>query len=355
MHPEFTGGSVARMTLRGAVSFLFALAGLNGAAGCFDPEIRACLRCPTGHCPSGQQCLQGYCSKPGRTCAAAAPEPCRDGRCCLGNACFDFGPGTAPALWLDWTSVRPPDPSRNADLEVWRDRSGLEHHADPIVGPFNHRPVVGGPTANTALVRMRFGDEGLLVQQPASSILRALGNQDFLMLIAATLDCTPAEEGQCLAQKQGIVPDPTGGREGRGFWVRAVESELQGQFDVQGWFTGIEAGSARTSGLSLRCDEFHLFGVRRTAREQHGEWQVRVNGSVVVATPIPVGVSGAPPNTPLQFAGGSACGFLEGSLAAAVVVDGAFDDRQTCELERFLLARLHEAFSAATPSTSPCE
>jgi len=252
--------------------------------------------------------------------------------------------------------VRPPDPSRSADLEQWLDRSGLGHHADPVVGPFNHAPVVGGPVAGTTpIVRMRFGDEALLVQQPELSVLRALGSRDFTVLIAATLPCTPDNKSQCFAQKQGIAVASDGGSSmPRGFYLRAIESDLRGRFDVQGFFTEIPPGSARTSALSLRCDEFHLFGARRITGADPGEWQVRVNGNVVATAPVPAAATGAPSDTPLLFAGGDTCGYLEGSLAAAVVVEGVLTDTQTCELEKFLLSRLYEANLTEAPSTLQC-
>src|SRR5690348_15930045 len=41
-------------------------------ASCFEPEIPACLRCPSGQCTSGQSCVEGYCAEKGQRCGAVA-------------------------------------------------------------------------------------------------------------------------------------------------------------------------------------------------------------------------------------------------------------------------------------------
>jgi hypothetical protein len=267
---------------------------------------------------------------------------CQGPRCCLGSDCFDFEEGAAAALWLDWTSVRPPDPNRNADLEVWQDRSGLEHHARPAAG---RAPAVGvGPRGGTTpVVRMRYRVETLVVEQPPRSVLRRLGSRDFLVLIAATLPCesSAASQDLCLFQKFEVGP--------RGFFMRSNgTSKLDGQFAIGG---GAVQASLEDAGLA--CDEFYLFGLRRVVTGGNPELQVRLDGEVVARVDVPAEASGVSEG-PLTVGGSGACGNLLGNLAATVALEGPLSDAQTCRLERFLLARMNEAGLAAPKSAPSC-
>jgi hypothetical protein len=95
-----------------------------------------------------------------------------------------------------------------------------------------------------------------------------------------------------------------------------------------------------------------VFGLRRLASPR-AELQVRVNGSVVGTKDIPADANGSA-SVPLLFGGLGTCGAFDGMMAAAVVVEGPFSDQQTCELERFLLARLHAAGLAEPAAALAC-
>lgn len=327
-----------RMTSRRALGSraLAVLAALMLAPACYEPEIPACLRCPTGECPSGQQCVQGRCARRGQSCAAATPEPCQDGRCCFGDACFSFTGETRPAVWLDWTSIRPFD-AANEPLQGWLDRSGHGHDAfpDPV-----HSPFVGpGPLGGAArLVRMRRGTESVIVGQARGSPLFDMGRQDFLLLVAAALSCeSTANQSYCLAQKHSLGrPD---GTLPQGFFVRATDDTLRGVF-MSGAMSP-EAIAAEATGLSFTCEKFYVFGLRRIAAAP-GQLQVRVAGNAVGSVSLPADADGTS-SVPLLLGGLGACGGFQGRMAAVVAIAGAISDQQTCELERFLAMRSTEA------------
>ncbi|HEY6561612.1 MAG TPA: hypothetical protein VI072_30285 [Polyangiaceae bacterium] len=322
---------------------LGSVAFLTLASACFDPKIPTCLSCPTGECPSGQQCVQGRCTARGETCASETPETCADGRCCIGDACLDASGSAAPLLWLDWTSLRPSDAPSGTPLELWFDRSGFEHHA----APFGNTPVIGPSTESpTRVLRMPAGNEALLAAQPLDSRLRQLGSRDILVLVAASLSCNVTQDDYCFAVKWG-EPYANSGLGLRGFQLRAISRD-----EATAVFRGDTTWSARTSGLGLGCEQFHLFGLRRVLGASRLE--LRLDGRVVAETDIPADADGSTAPTPYSLGGFGPCETFQGEMAASVVVDAALTDQQTCELERFLLTQLSDAGLVASGAVPEC-
>jgi hypothetical protein len=323
-----------RMTWRRALGSraLAAIAVVSTATACFDPKIPACLSCPTGECPSGQRCIQGRCAARGQSCASQTPETCTDGRCCISGSCFDLN-GATPVAWLDWTSLRPANAAPNTSLERWFDRSGLAHDGHPM-----NEPVIGpGALGATPVLRMRNGDEFVFLGQPPLSKLRQVGSRDFLVLVAALMYCDVTRSNFCFAQKSGELYDADGGGMPQGFFLRALSQDQA----MAVFMNNRLVWSARSAGLGLGCEKFHLFGIRRVAGDA-GQLQLRVDGSVAGSVDLPAHVDGATSVT--YFLGNSSpCGPFTGEFAASVVIDGPVSDAQTCALEQFLMARLADA------------
>jgi hypothetical protein len=299
-------------------------------SSCFDPEIPACLRCPSGACPNGQSCVDGFCAKKGQQCGAL--EQCLRGKCCLGAACFELGAQSRLALWLDWSTITPQEVGQ--DLGVWRDRSSLEHDARPFGD--NKLVVSRGPLGRgNVVVEARFGTEGLEVDEGSGDALGTLGSRDFVLLVAVALPCQANTQDYCLFQK--LEPIPTG------FWLRAEST---------GQLTGFMAapGASASAFVLLRpppqeiaCDGFHVFGLRRvTGSENESRVEVRLDGRAVGSQPF-AGTLNADGAGRLQLGAGRACGNLVGSIAFAVAVEGPLGDIRTAELEKFVLKRLAEA------------
>jgi hypothetical protein len=330
-----------RMTWRRALG---SVAFLTLASACFDPKIPACLSCPTGECPSGQECVDGRCTARGETCAGETPETCMDGRCCISGACFDASGSAAPLVWLDWTSLRPSNAPSGTPLELWFDRSGLEHHA----APFGGTPLIGASTvSDTRVLRMPAGNESLLAAQPLDSRLRQLGSRHFLVLVAASLSCNVTQDAYCFAVKWG-EPYASSGLGLRGFMLRAISRD-----EAMAVFRGNTSWSARTTGLGLGCEQFHLFGLRRVWGDV-SQLELRLDGRVVAVTDIPADADGSTAPAPYALGGVGPCETFQGEMAASVVIDAALTDQQTCELERFLLTQLSDAGLMASGTAPEC-
>lgn len=323
---------------------LGSVAFLTLASACFDPKIPACLSCPTGECPSGQQCIQGRCAARGETCASESPETCTDERCCISGSCFDASGSAAPLVWLDWTSLRPSNAPSGTRLEVWFDRSGFAHHA----APFGGAPVIGPSTvSDTRVLRMPAGNESLLAAQALDSRLRQLGSRDFLVLVAASLSCNVTQADYCFAVKWG-EPYASSGLGQRGFLLRAISRD-----EAMAVFRATTTWSARTTGLGLGCEQFHLFGLRRVLGAV-SQLELRLDGRVVATTDIPADADGSTAPTPYALGSSGHCETFQGEMAASVVIDAALTDQQTCELERFLLMQLGRVGLVASGTAPEC-
>jgi hypothetical protein len=264
-----------------------------------------------------------------------------DDEICIDGECFSPDPeaDVELAAWLDWTTLPSPF-GATWSAESWWDRSGRGHHAS--VGELSRVPLQAIGDTN---VLHFHGDHNMSLAQEEGDALWTLEEEDYLITMATSLDCFPGEPA---SDRHGVFEKFRPAAE----WPEAGAGPT---FDVDEPVDGVHPIRAIVMACkpyydgcytALRHDEtpatcggdFQLFTLRRFTADGQSQVEARIDGASL-------GPAAAPPGN----TGGGVLEFdsigtpLRGRAAALVAVKGNVDDAQTCQLEQFLLERLHAA------------
>jgi hypothetical protein len=273
--------------------------------------------------------------------------------CCIDGECFDLKrhmPPDSLALWLDWTSLYESDKK-----PIWRDRSPRANTLRSEATP----PTVSSSTElERKLLSFDYPKQYLAL---GGEDKLGLDQQDFLLVIAASLSCDSpdASATPCLLTRAEKDRDATADDEkGRGLRLRVTRgSKLPSAIATCNDADGApQCINALVSNVA--CNQMQLITLGRVtpdaaeASSLTSQLELRHNTAFAaqaeVDASMPLDVT-----NPLRI-GGRAANSLIGNVAFVALVVGKVGARERCELERFVLEQLAAADMATAAELPDC-
>lgn len=278
--------------------------------------------------------------------------------CCIDGECFELKrhmPPDSLALWLDWTSLYERD-----DKPIWSDRSS---HAYSFRTEGTSPMLFSTPELERTLLRFDAPGQYLVLSGEDKF---ALNEQDFLLVIAASLSCNPPPTSTppCLLTRAEKEREAKGGDEktsdenGRGLRLSVMRGSKQPS-SIATCNDGDGAPQCINALVSnVPCNQMQLFTLGRVtpnaddASSRASLFELRHNAEIAaqaeVDASMPLDVT-----NPLRI-GGRRQSSLIGDVALVALFVGKVGPRARCELERFVLEQLAAADMATAAELPDC-
>lgn len=253
------------------------------------------------------------------------------------------------ALWLDWTSLYESD-----SAPIWSDRSV---NAATFTSEGSSPEVDSSSELPRNVLRFDAGKQYLV---PSGEEQFALGDSDFLLLIAGSLRCntTDPEAIRCLVTRylrDNRAKNPED--KGRGMRLCATRAEQASAIETCVHEDGATRCISAVAG-GVPCNQMQLYSLSRTTLEadetmsRSSHVELRRNAGTIAQAELDAQLN-LDIVSPLRI-GGRGGNSLFGEIALVALVVGKVEARERCELERFVLQQLAAANMDTTSELPDC-
>jgi hypothetical protein len=189
----------------------------------------------------------------------------------------------------------------------------------------------------------------------------ALDNQDFLLVVAASLSCNPTDTKaiRCLITRFGRDrEDKAHDEQSRGLRLCATRAAEQPSKITACNENGGAARCVSALATDVSCNQMQLFTLSRytahaaAASSSTSQFDLRHNARLAAQVELDSDMPLDVENT-LRI-GGRGGNSLIGDVALVALITGKVDPRQRCELERFVIQQLAAADMAAAAELPDC-